>query len=80
MFTGFYVEKTGLIINNQSINEIGMTFGVGIPIGDMFSNMNIAFEIGKRGTTKQNLVKENFMNLKMSLSLNDRWFIKRKYN
>ena len=78
--SGFYVEKTGLIINNQSINEIGMTFGVGIPIGDMFSNMNIAFEIGKRGTTKQNLVKENFMNLKMSLSLNDRWFIKRKYN
>jgi hypothetical protein len=78
--SGFFIEKTGLIINNESIDEIGMTFGLGIPIGNMFSNMNIALEFGKRGTTKQNLVEENFMNLKMSLSLNDRWFIKRKYN
>jgi len=42
--------------------------------------MNTVIEIGKRGTTDQNLVKENFVNFQLSLSLNDRWFIKRKYN
>ena len=78
--SGIYFEKTGLIINNQSIKELGMTFGVGIPIGSMFSNLNFALEVGKRGTTDANLVEEKFMNLKMSLSLNDRWFVKRKYN
>ena len=78
--SGIYFEKTGLIINNQSINELGMTFGVGIPVGSMFSNLNFALEVGKRGTTDANLVEEKFMNLKMSLSLNDRWFVKRKYN
>ena len=29
--SGIYFEKTGLIINDQSISEVGMTFGVGIP-------------------------------------------------
>jgi len=78
--SGIYFEKTGLIINDQSIKEFGMTFGVGIPVGNMFSNLNLALEVGKRGTTDANLVEEKFANLKMSLSLNDRWFIKRKYN
>ena len=78
--SGIYFEKTGLIINDQSISEVGMTFGVGIPVGNMFSNLNLALEVGKRGTTDANLVEEKFANLKMSLSLNDRWFVKRKYN
>ena len=78
--SGIYFEKTGLIINDQSIKEYGMTFGVGIPVGNMFSNLNLAVEVGKRGTTDANLVEEKFANLKMSLSLNDRWFVKRKYN
>ena len=78
--SGIYFEKTGLIINNESIKEFGMTFGIGIPVGNMFSNLNLGIEVGKRGTTDANLVEEKFANIKMSLSLNDRWFIKRKYN
>jgi hypothetical protein len=57
-----------------------MSFGVGLPVGNVFSNANIGFEFGKRGTQKQNLIQENFYTLKISLSLNDRWFEKRKYN
>ena len=77
---GFYVENTGLIINDENINEFGMSFGVGLPVGNVFSNANLGFEFGKRGTTNQNLIQENFYSLKISLSLNDRWFEKRKYN
>ena len=78
--SGIYFEKTGLNINNQSIKEFGISFGLGIPVGRLFSNINTVIEIGKRGTTDQNLVKENFVNFQLSLSLNDRWFMKRKYN
>ena len=78
--SGIYFEKTGLNINNQSIKEFGISFGLGIPVSSLFSNINTVIEIGKRGTTDQNLVKENFINFQLSLSLNDRWFIKRKYN
>ena len=77
---GMRFEKTGLKINNESIKEFGMSFGVGIPVGGAFSNANLGFEVGKRGTTNQNLIQENFVNFHLSLSLNDRWFEKRKFN
>ncbi len=80
---GLRFEDTGLNINNTNINEFGISFGVGLPIGsarDFFSNANLGFEIGKRGTTKNNLIQENFFNFHLSLSLNDRWFQKRRYD
>jgi hypothetical protein len=77
---GLHYEKTGLNINNESINEFGISFGLGLPVGSFFSNANLGFEIGKRGTTNSNLIQENFVNFQLSLSLNDRWFRKRKYD
>ncbi len=77
---GLRFENTGLNINTETINEFGISFGVGLPVGRMFSNANLGFELGKRGTTNNNLVQENFINFQLSLSLNDRWFEKRKYD
>ncbi|MGB6269021.1 MAG: hypothetical protein WBF67_08430 [Olleya sp.] len=77
---GLRFENTGLNINNQSIKEFGMSFGVGLPVGNVFSNANLGLEFGQRGTTNANLVKENFVSFQLSLSLNDRWFVKRKYD
>ncbi|WP_066221604.1 hypothetical protein [Formosa haliotis] len=77
---GFRTESTGLVVNDESINEFGISFGAGLPLGTIFSNANIGFEIGKRGTTNKNLIQENFFNFNVSLSLNDRWFVKRKYD
>ena len=80
---GLRFENTGLQIENQSIKEFGISFGVGLPAGtnrEPFSNANFGFEIGKRGTTNANLIQENFVKFKISLSLNDRWFEKRKFN
>ncbi len=77
---GTRYEETGLIINGEAINEFGISFGVGLPVGRLFSNVNIGFEVGQRGTTNSGLVKENFFNTFISLSLNDRWFIKTFYD
>lgn len=78
---GLKYEKTGLVVNNQDINDFGVTLGVGLPLGGVIggSNLNIGFEMGKRGTNSAGLIQENYMNFFASLSLNDRWFIKRKY-
>lgn len=77
---GLRYENTGLVINDEKINEFGISFGVGLPVGRMFSNFNIGFEYGNRGTTNKGLVRENFFNTVISLSLNDRWFIKTLYD
>ena len=78
--TGIRFEDTGLRINNEDIKEFGISFGVGLPVGRIFSNANVGFEIGTRGVDTSNLVKENFVKFQISLSLNDRWFEKRKFN
>lgn len=77
---GLHFENTGLNIENESINEFGMSFGLGLPVGSFFSNANLGVEVGKRGTTNSNLIQENFVNFQLSLSLNDRWFNKRKFD
>ena len=75
---GFNYQKTGLVVNDTDINEYGISFGVSLPIGLKLSNVNLGFELGKRGTTDNNLVEEQFFNFRLSLSLNDKWFRKQK--
>lgn len=77
---GVRFEETGINIRGEDINEFGISFGVGLPVGRLFSNINIGFEFGRRGTTNFGLVQENFFNTFISLSLNDRWFEKRYYD
>lgn len=79
---GFNFGNTGLVIKDEPIKEFGISFGLGLPVGrrDLFSNVNFGFEFGKRGTTNENLIQENFMNFNLSLSLNSRWFRQKKYN
>ena len=80
---GFRMEETGLSLQGEPIDEFGMSFGVGLPVGnrtsDFFSNVNIGIEYGQRGTTNSGLIKENFFNAMISLSLSDRWFVQRKF-
>lgn len=79
---GFRFANTGLVIKDESINEFGISFGLGLPVGNraLFSNANIGLEYGQRGTAEQNLIQENFLTLNLSLSLNSRWFRQKKYN
>lgn len=71
---GFRYEKTGLIINNEAVNDYGMNFGLGLPVG--ISKIDLSFEFGKRGTTNKGLIQENYFNIGVGLSLGDKWFKK----
>ena len=77
---GAKLTKTGLLINDKEINNFGITFGVGLPLGGSFSNLNIGFELGRMGTTDADLVEESYLKMNLGLSLNDKWFQKRKIN
>jgi hypothetical protein len=44
------------------------------------SNANIGLELSQRGQKDSGLVKETIVALRVGLSLNDIWFVKRKYN
>ncbi|MBQ22954.1 MAG: hypothetical protein CMD32_06105 [Flavobacteriales bacterium] len=76
---GFRSETKGYLINNHSIKENGVTFGLGLPMAG-YSNTNVTFELGSLGTKKDGLIKESYWAVRLGFSLNDLWFVKRKYN
>ena len=77
---GLRYENTGLVVNNKSIEDAALTLGLGFPVPGGFSNINLGMEYGRKGTRAADLVRENYINFTVSLSLNDKWFVKRKYN
>ena len=77
---GFKYEQTYLIFNDRQINDFGITFGVGLPIYRSKSTINIAAEVGKKGTQEENLVQENYFRLNFMVNLYDLWFIKRRFD
>jgi hypothetical protein len=81
---GFRYENTGLMINGTGtigdfteITDFGISFGLGLPLKDL-SNLNLGVEYGQKGSTANNLIQENYFNFKLSLSLNDIWFRKKR--
>lgn len=82
---GLNYHQSYLQLNNQQINDYGVSFGVGLPLRKGQSELNskscinLGIEIGKRGTTNFSLIKENYVRFTMSLSLYDSWFRKLKF-
>ncbi|HPT14459.1 MAG TPA: hypothetical protein PK796_06685 [Bacteroidales bacterium] len=77
---GVRFNQTYLFLNDTRINEFGISFGFGLPMKKTRSTLNIAFEAGGRGTTQNNLIRENYFRFTLGASIFDRWFLKRKYD
>lgn len=77
---GLRLDNTGLVINDKPLENFGITFGIGVPVGANFSNLNLGFELGRRGTTMNDLVRESYFKINIGLAFNARWFMKRQIN
>jgi len=77
---GISYENYYLQFGDQQINDLGISFGVGLPVYRSLSMVNISAEFGKRGKTSYNLVREYYAKLTVSVNLYDIWFIKRKFD
>ena len=76
---GFHFGETQLILKNQHLNEFGISFGLGLPIKKSKSTVNLAAIIGKRGTTRNGLIQENFIRFTVGVNVFENWFFKSKY-
>lgn len=82
---GFIYEDTYLDIDNINIKRYAATFGIGIPLPHdraslAFYKVNFSAEVGRRGTMQAGLVQENYVNLHLAFTLNDRWFQRFKFD
>ena len=81
---GAYWDQAYYKVDGNSINAFGLTFGATLPV---FSNrtgvtngLTVGIDIGQRGSTAGNLVRERYINFNIGLNLLDIWFLKPRYD
>lgn len=80
---GAHYSDGNLLINNSRVNEVGVSLGLGLPVANgrgFFNTFNISSEFSQLGTTDNNLVKQQYIRVKLGFTFNDRWFQKYKYD
>lgn len=77
---GLNVSKTYYKVNDERLNKMAITAGLGFPLkkGSDPTVINIGFEYGKNGSTANGLVKEQYFKGTINVTINERWFAKRK--
>jgi len=76
---GIAMRQLPYLVNNTEINDFGINFGASFPVSGL-SSLDLAFKVGQRGTTNNNLIKEKYFRVILGATINDRWFIKRRYD
>lgn len=79
-FTGINYDTGFLSINNKSINNMSFSLGVGIPIENTKSLLNITYSYGQKGNIGTDFMKEKYHKIGINLSLEGIWFVKRKFD
>ncbi|WP_183564590.1 hypothetical protein [Mucilaginibacter sp. SP1R1] len=80
---GAIYDETYMTINNTKIKKYAVTAGLGLPLrpnNGSFYKINISAEVGQRGSLVNGLVRENYVNIHLGFTLNDRWFQKYKFD
>jgi len=77
---GAHYNSSLVQVNGEDVSEFGISFGISLPLRKTFSTLNAAIEVGQRGENKNNLTQENYIGFQFGVTINDRWFIKRKYD
>jgi hypothetical protein len=77
---GFARNASYLIVQGNHITETGVTLGASLPNRTGNLRYYLGLEIGQRGATTGNLIKENYVNAVFHISLKDIWFIRRVYD
>lgn len=77
---GLYYENTYMNVAGKQINSMGITLGMSLPIYQLNNAIGVAVDFGQRGSLKNNLVRERYVNFVINIHLHDIWFQKFRYD
>ena len=77
--TGVSLENYAYLVNGNAVKDFGITFGLSVPVGRI-SFLDLGLKVGKKGDKVLNTVEENYIKLYFGMTLNDQWFIKRRFD
>jgi hypothetical protein len=80
---GFSYDKTYIKLTDNDVKQMALSFGLGLPLANSrnaFYKLNFTTEFGRRGTMVTNDLRENYINLHLGFTINDRWFQRFKFD
>ncbi len=80
---GIHFEQTPFVINNETINDFGVSFGGSFPLNAFWgrAHLNLGATVGQRGRRSDTLVRENYFKINLGFSLQDvTWFTRQRFN
>ncbi|GAB6394483.1 MAG: membrane protein [Bacteroidales bacterium] len=75
---GLHYSNSYLKINNASYDELGGGIGLGLPLVDGRSYLNLSFEYVKIKPETRSLIDEQYFRFTVNYTFNERWFFKFK--
>ncbi len=72
---GLSYEQTQYLFNGKGIDQYSVFGGFSFPIG-IDNTIDFALQYGFRGTTENDLLKENFVKIYLGISFGELWFLR----
>ncbi|MEM7548108.1 MAG: hypothetical protein AAF363_00430 [Bacteroidota bacterium] len=77
---GFNYSQTPFLLNGNDVNEIGINFGLSLPVGRI-SSLDVGAQYSRRGDISDNLIEEQFYKFYLGISFNDiQWKKRPRFN
>ena len=72
---GLFYSQLAHLNNGESVNEIGLSAGLSLPIQRFQSKIDLAGFISQRGDLKKNALQETIVGIRFSVSATEIWFV-----
>ncbi|MCD8206571.1 MAG: hypothetical protein LUD72_01395 [Bacteroidales bacterium] len=76
---GVYYDQSYFKYCGSVVSSKGVTFGMTFPVYRLYNGLSIDFDFGKRGTLKNNMVREMYWTIGVGFNIHDLWFHRPKY-
>ncbi|MGM0496723.1 MAG: hypothetical protein ACQESJ_02305 [Bacteroidota bacterium] len=76
---GAYYKNGYYKFNGKNIKDLGITFGLGLPLKNNRTNFNISCKLGRQGTVDNELIEKDYAIINFSITFFDFWFMQQKY-
>ena len=80
---GLYYDNSYYKMDGNSVNSMGITLGVTLPIENdyrKYNGISLGVDIGQKSSVRNNMIRERYVMFVVAFNIHDIWFIKNQYN
>ena len=77
---GVYYDQEYYKVAGKSINTIGVTLGVTLPVFRWYNGLSLGVDFGQRSRNMDSLIRERYVTFNIGFNIHDIWFQKPRYN